>query len=402
VNILKKNKTSISVIIITLIVTANILYFNVYRDSGYKVSIGGNTITFVKSKKEFTSIYNELQSEVKSKYNNVIITEDFTLDNAQVVDYDMFLSGDNLKAVMLKKFNILIDVYLMKSDDKKVAYVESEKVGKEILNSVKVYYSKKTVMDNVRNIDIENKISYEHSMIKLGDLHKNNEIISDLIEYNDKAKRPLITVKVVGSTTKEQKIYPATIMKSSSKLKEGVNKVEKDGVDGVKKVTTEVIVLNNNTVSQNILKEEITTKVQNKEILVGNYKPIILTNASIISPSRGSISSNFGMRWGKMHQGVDIAANLGTTINAVLDGTVIFAGWQDGYGKVIQLSHSGGIQTTYAHCSFIDVKKGETIKQGEKIGEVGSTGNSTGPHLHFEVRKNGEPQNPEKYVRQNK
>jgi murein DD-endopeptidase MepM/ murein hydrolase activator NlpD len=283
-----------------------------------------------------------------------------------------------------------------------VAYVESEKVGKEILNSVKVYYSKKTVMDNVRNIDIENKISYEHSVIKLGDLHKNHEIISDLIEYNDKAKRPLITVKVVGSTTKEQKIYSATIMKSSSKLKEGVNKVEKEGVDGVKKVTTEIIVLNNNTVSQKLLKEEIITKVQNKEILVGNYKPINLTNANIISPSRGSISSNFGMRWGKMHQGVDIAANLGTTINAVLDGTVIFAGWQDGYGKVIQLSHSGGIQTTYAHCSFIDVKKGETIKQGEKIGEVGSTGNSTGPHLHFEVRKNGEPQNPEKYVRQNK
>ncbi|MEK6263279.1 MAG: peptidoglycan DD-metalloendopeptidase family protein [Clostridium sp.] len=401
-NILKKNKTSISVIIITLIVTANILYFNVYRVCGYKVSIGGNTITFVKSKKEFTRIYNELRSEVKSKYNNVIITEDFTLDKAQVVDYNMFLSGDNLKAVMLKKFDILVDVFLMKSDGEKVAYVESEKVGEEVLNSVKVYYSKKTVMDNVRNIDIENKISYEHSVIKLGDLHKNHEIISDLIEYNDKAKKPLITVKVVGSITKEQNIYPATIMKSSSKLKEGVNKVEKEGVNGVKKVTTEIIALNNNTVSQKSLKEEIITKVQNKEILVGNYKPIILTNANIISPSRGSISSNFGMRWGKMHQGVDIAANLGTTINAVLDGTVIFAGWQDGYGKVIQLSHIGGIQTTYAHCSFIDVKKGETIKQGEKIGEVGSTGNSTGPHLHFEVRKNGEPQNPEKYVRQNK
>jgi murein DD-endopeptidase MepM/ murein hydrolase activator NlpD len=402
VNILKKNKTSISVIIITLIVITNILYFNVYRACGYKVSIGGNTITFVKSRREFTRIYNELQREVKFKYSNVIIKEDFTLDNVQVADYDMFLSGDSLKAVMLKKFNILVDVFLMKSDDRKVAYVGSEKVGKEILNSVKVYYSKKAVMDNVRNIDIENKISYEPSVLKLGDLHENHEIISDLIKYNDKAKRPLITVKVVGSTTKEHKIYSSTIMKSSSKLKVGVNKVQKEGIDGVKEVTTETIVLNNNTVSQKLLKEEIITKVQNKEILVGNYKPIILTNANIISPSRGSISSNFGMRWGKMHQGVDIAANLGTTINAVLDGTVTFAGWQDGYGKVIQLSHSGEIQTTYAHCSFINVKKGETIKQGEKIGEVGSTGNSTGPHLHFEVRKNGEPQNPEKYVKQNK
>lgn len=398
-SILKRNKTSISVIIITLIVTANILYLNVYRFGGYKVSIGDSTIAFVKTKKEFNKIYSELQSEIRSKYSNVIIKQDFTLDNARVVDYDMFLSGENLKGVMLKKFNIVAEVLLMKADERKVAYVASEEMGKEILNSVKDYYSKKTGMDTIKNIDIENKISYEPTKIKLRDLGESTQVISALIKYNDNAKRPLITVKVVGNTIKEHKIYPTTIMKSSNKLSKGVRQVQKEGINGSKKVTTETIVMNNNTVSEKLLKEEVITKVQNKEILVGNYKPIIITATNIISPSRGNISSNFGMRWGKMHKGVDIAASIGTTINAVLGGTVTYSGIQDGYGKVIKLSHDGGIETTYAHCSVITVKKGENIKQGEKIGEVGNTGNSTGPHLHFEVRVNGEPQNPEKYLR---
>ena len=85
-NILKRNKTNIGVILITLIFTATILYFNVYRFNGYKVSIGSSTITFVKSKKEFNKTYKELQSEIKSKYSNVIIKEDFTLDKVKVDD----------------------------------------------------------------------------------------------------------------------------------------------------------------------------------------------------------------------------------------------------------------------------------------------------------------------------
>jgi len=144
----------------------------------------------------------------------------------------------------------------------------------------------------------------------------------------------------------------------------------------------------------------LTVPEQNKEINVGINKPIILQQSAFMnSPSRGSISSSFGMRWGKMHKGIDIAAGFGTTINAVLDGTVIYAAWQEGYGNVIKIDHGHGIETTYAHCSAFAVKKDEVVKCGEKIGEVGSTGNSTGPHLHFEVRENGEPKDPQKYIK---
>lgn len=118
-----------------------------------------------------------------------------------------------------------------------------------------------------------------------------------------------------------------------------------------------------------------------------------------IPVSRGTISSSFGERWGRMHKGIDIAAPTGTPIYAVRKGTVIFSGWQDGYGKVIKIDIGDGTVIIYGHCSILNVNKNDLVGAGEKIGEVGSTGNSTGPHLHFEVRKNDIPQNPEPYLK---
>lgn len=389
----------LSVIFVTLILTATIMYFNVFRFNGYKVSIGKSTITYIKSKKEFNKTYKQLQNEIKSKYGNVVIKKDFTLDSTKVDDLAMFISGDKLKSIMLKKFNIVVDGFLMKSDNRKIAYVTSENQGKEILHGVKDYYAKQANLNSITKTEIVNKISYDSVVVKIGNLYENSEILSELIKYNTRAHVPFITVKIVGNISKQQAIYPTTIITSTSTLMNGVKKTKTEGKEGIKKVTTEVIVLNNKTVAEKVLKSQIITPVQNKEIYLGSYKPAILGLNYLISPSRGSISSSFGMRWGKMHKGVDIAASLGTTINVVLDGIVTYATWEEGYGKVIKIDHGVGIETIYAHCSALNVKKGEVVKLGQKIGEVGSTGNSTGPHLHFEVRENGEPKNPEKYIK---
>jgi len=387
------------VVVTTLLVTATILYFNVYRFYGYKVSIGTNTITFVKSKMEFNRTYKKLQSEIKSKYKTVVTTKDFTLSKVKVDNVDVFISGDNLEKKMLENFNIVVDVFLMKSDNKKMAYVESVNQGEVILKALKDYYYKEAKIGNPSKIEIENKISYETVKVKISNLQVNSEIVKDVIKYNNKVQTPIITVKSVGNKSTEETIYPTTIMTSSSDLMVGVNKVEREGSKGVKKVTSQVVLYNNNIISEKFLKSEITTPSQNKEVLVGIKKSTTLQVASISSPSRGNISSNFGMRWGKMHKGIDIAADAGSTINAALDGVVCYAGWEEGYGNVIKIDHGDGIEITYAHCSVINVKKGEAVKSGTKIGEVGSTGNSTGPHLHFEVRENGVAINPEKYLK---
>lgn len=124
------------------------------------------------------------------------------------------------------------------------------------------------------------------------------------------------------------------------------------------------------------------------------------------SPVRGRpISSKFGSRrdpiTGRraMHGGLDFRAPKGFRVRATGAGTVRFAGRRGGYGKLVEIKHVGGLVTRYAHLSRIDVRKGETVKRGELIGRVGSTGRSTGPHLHYEVRRKGQARNPDHYVR---
>lgn len=110
------------------------------------------------------------------------------------------------------------------------------------------------------------------------------------------------------------------------------------------------------------------------------------------------VSSEYGPRWGSTHTGIDFAARAGTHIYSWRDGKVTFAGWSGGYGNFIIVDHGNGFVTRYAHCSKIAVKKGQTVSQGQIIGYVGTTGNSTGNHLHFEIKVNGRFVNPRNYL----
>ncbi|TNY32149.1 M23 family metallopeptidase [Pelagovum pacificum] len=110
-------------------------------------------------------------------------------------------------------------------------------------------------------------------------------------------------------------------------------------------------------------------------------------------------TSGFGMRWGRMHEGTDFAAPIGTPIYATADGVVTHAGWSSGYGRLTKIQHEFGIETRYAHQNRILVSVGERVSRGEHIGDIGNSGRSTGPHLHYEVRVGGRPVNPMTYIR---
>ena len=116
------------------------------------------------------------------------------------------------------------------------------------------------------------------------------------------------------------------------------------------------------------------------------------------SPLHGPVTSEYGYRWGALHPGIDIAPPYGTPIAAAKSGVVIQAGPYYGYGNFVMIDHGGGMVTGYGHQSRIAVTQGQTVRQGQIIGYVGSTGDSTGPHLHFEVRINGATQNPRSYM----
>ena len=110
------------------------------------------------------------------------------------------------------------------------------------------------------------------------------------------------------------------------------------------------------------------------------------------------VSSHFGHRWGRLHRGVDFMAPYGVGIYAANAGTVVYSGWEQGYGKLVVIDHGNGVRTKYAHCSKLHVSVGEWVAKGERIAKVGSTGHSTGPHLHFEVVVNGQTKNPLAYL----
>ncbi len=124
----------------------------------------------------------------------------------------------------------------------------------------------------------------------------------------------------------------------------------------------------------------------------------LLASTPSIWPTRGFLTSGFGFRRWRMHEGIDIANRVGTVINTSADGTVIFTGIKGGYGKYVIIDHGYGITTCYGHLHSIEVKEGIRVKRGGRIGTLGNTGRSTGPHLHYEVRINGVPVNPTNYI----
>ncbi len=123
-----------------------------------------------------------------------------------------------------------------------------------------------------------------------------------------------------------------------------------------------------------------------------------VSDSGMVWPAGGPVTSGFGTRWGRMHTGIDIGAGYGAPIRAAKDGTVILAGYNGGYGNCVVIDHGGGLSTLYGHMSSVEASEGEFVEAGEFIGEVGSTGNSTGPHLHFETRIGGGAENPMRYL----
>jgi murein DD-endopeptidase MepM/ murein hydrolase activator NlpD len=115
-------------------------------------------------------------------------------------------------------------------------------------------------------------------------------------------------------------------------------------------------------------------------------------------PVSGPVTSGFGSRWGRMQKGIDIGVGEGTPVRAAAAGTVIYAGWMSGYGNLVVVDHGNGLSTAYAHNSSLAVSVGQSVAAGELVSYSGNTGNSTGPHVHFEVRVNGSAVDPLGYL----
>ena len=126
--------------------------------------------------------------------------------------------------------------------------------------------------------------------------------------------------------------------------------------------------------------------------------PVVSGSGQLSWPVSGPVTSSFGVRWGRMHEGIDIAVGQGTPVHAAAAGTVIYAGWMEGYGNLVAIDHGNGLSTAYGHNSSLASSVGQSVSAGQVIAYSGSTGHSTGPHVHFEVRVNGAPVDPLGYL----
>lgn len=132
-----------------------------------------------------------------------------------------------------------------------------------------------------------------------------------------------------------------------------------------------------------------------------NHYRVALERVPLAMPVRDSFryTSPFGPRWGRMHEGVDMAGPVGTPVYATADGVVTFAGWQNGYGRIVIVEHEFGFETRYPHLNAIRTEVGQSVSRGEQVGDMGSSGRSTGSHLHYEVRVDGEAVDPMTFIR---
>ncbi|TGE37041.1 LysM peptidoglycan-binding domain-containing protein [Desulfosporosinus fructosivorans] len=219
---------------------------------------------------------------------------------------------------------------------------------------------------------------------------------------------PYLTVMSKGILTSTETIAYDTVTTTDTELDSGKTVVKEPGSEGTKVVTYSYLQKNGQDVSKQVDEEKVikqpVTQVVSKgpeltAVALASVSRGSKSSTGIAWPLRGPINSPFGSRWGSVHTGIDIGGSTGTPFSAAAAGKVISAGWSGGYGNMILIDHGNGVQTRYGHSSKLLVSVGQKVTQGQRIGLVGSTGNSTGSHLHFEVILNGSTVNPLNYLR---
>lgn len=220
-------------------------------------------------------------------------------------------------------------------------------------------------------------------------------------ELNLVIPKPMVNVLSTERQSYVKNVDFEVVEHQDSEMYEGDVVVQEEGEYGRSQVVAEIVRENGREVARKILSEKVL-KEPKKEIVSVGTKPA--------PPRRGSgyldypiqrgfeVSSPFGMRWGFLHSGIDLACPLGTPIVAADGGIVTFAGWDSLGGLMVKIDHGGNISTGYAHCDFLAVSEGDMVFKGQYIADVGMTGYTTGPHLHFEVLYNGVYMDPSEYL----
>ncbi|WP_449622081.1 peptidoglycan DD-metalloendopeptidase family protein [Robertmurraya sp. Marseille-Q9965] len=357
-----------------------------------EISFGEDTQVYVKD----AEVAKQVIEALKLKY--------VTKEQLEQLEQQKTTTTEALPSLKENETRIL-DVKL----SKEVAYANKKVVPSKILtvNEAVDYILKGTLEEKKYKVqvgDALSQIASNHDMSLEQLLTLNPELQEDDFikvdqELNVTALKPLVEVMVEKEVFLKEAIPYDNIVEEDETMYKGDTEVKQEGKDGSREVTYKISEHNGVLSNKEMLNENILEKPTANIVVKGTKVIPSRGDGTFAWPAVGGyISSKQGTRWGKFHKGIDIARPSDRTIKAADNGIVKFAGNSSGYGNKVVIDHHNGYETVYAHLSSINVSVGETVSKGSKIGVMGSTGNSTGIHLHFEIYKNGNLENPLDYL----
>ena len=359
---------------------------------GFNVEYAGETIATVDEKSVFddakASIVEKLSDSDGEEY---ISTPSF---NLTVTLSNRLSQADTVADAIIENTDEISLSSALKVNGDVVVYSNRDELDSLISTALSQYYVKGAENTSTFIDDVEISDGY---CLK-GQIKSTSEV--------NKAVSKL-KVKTVSTVTSESSVKYSTKTIYTSKQNRGYEKVQTKGKKGVKQEVAVVETVNGKETTKTVVSRKVVKKPVQKVVVKGTATPVATATSRAEAKSAGFICpmnkrhiKQISAYWGdgRNHKAIDFAGDVGSPLFAAKAGKVTFSGWDGNYGYAVVIDHGNGYQTRYAHASAVCVRKGDTVTQGQQVAKLGNTGRSTGPHLHFEILKNGKQINPAPYI----
>ena len=359
---------------------------SVFFAPAYDVFLGGQKLGVISKTADFDRLLtaaNETIATIAGDAHQLYVKPAYVF---RIIPKTGFTSESFLKNQIIAMSGVVTEGYTVVVDGNPLVSVQSKEEAQAALSEIKQQYGGEESA-------ILNQVEIKPEFIALKNLTSINTAKSILNSSLQIQSKEVVTyVQEVPFETQSQE---------NPELYQGNQEILQEGQNGSQEVVARVTKINGVEQKADVLSAQNIQQPVQQVVQVGTKeKPTGIGTGVFSQPFYGTITSRFGARWGRTHKGVDIAGALDSPVAAADNGVVVAAEYRSDYGNLIILDHQNGMQTYYAHLNSIGVAVGDLIEKGQEIGKVGSTGNSTGPHLHFEVRKDGVPYDPTEFLAQ--
>ena len=383
-------RNKLTAIIGTLAICLSMLPSSImaYWTNGYEVIVNGDSIGLVESDLAVTSMLAVVNHELTSGYgDDALINPDIQL-RAKFITSGKLMTKEELHDSIASVSERMTDAVRISVDGADSICVKDMEDAE---SSIQLVID--TLGEEHGNSNIVELIGYSQTLAPECNIITAEEASEHFIEED------MLTVftEVIEETT--EKYVPIPTEYEDANLYEGVKVTTSNGTNGTTKVLTTNSYVNGKLTGTMVEKEVIDHGTPASVAVGTKPRPAGVGTGTFIMPTKGRISSGFGSRWGRVHKGIDIASDTGNPVYASDDGIVSLSEFTSSFGNLVIIDHGNGFETYYAHNSELLVSEGEAVKKGQQIAKIGSTGRSTGPHCHFEIRYNGVPKNPMNYIK---